>query len=119
MSQINNWTISKLDCYPNVDGEKDVVFCVHYRLDGEQVSGGEVFTDSVYGTASLTLDPTQPYTPYDQLTQQQVLDWIWANGVNKDAAEAAVASQIADQINPKVVSLPLPWQTAALEQLND
>ena len=109
MSQINNWNISQLDCYPNVDGEKDVVFCVHYNLTGEQVSGGEIFTGSVYGTVSLTLDPEQPYTPYNQLTKQQVLDWIWAGGVDKAAAEAAVAQQIADQKNPPVVSPKLPW----------
>jgi hypothetical protein len=43
------------------------------------------------------------------LTQEQVLGWCYANGVDKSAIEANVSLQIANQINPPVVSLPLPW----------
>jgi hypothetical protein len=43
------------------------------------------------------------------LTQDQVLGWVWANGVDKDATEAAVEGQIEAQKNPPVVSPPLPW----------
>jgi hypothetical protein len=39
----------------------------------------------------------------------QVLGWVWANGVDKDATEAAVEGQIEAQKNPPVVSPPLPW----------
>jgi hypothetical protein len=38
-----------------------------------------------------------------------VLGWVWANGVDKDATEAAVEGQIEAQKNPPVVSPPLPW----------
>ncbi len=51
----------------------------------------------------------RPFTPYADLTQDQVLGWIWANGVDKDATEAAVAQQIANAKNPPVVSPALPW----------
>jgi hypothetical protein len=53
--------------------------------------------------------PTGTFTPYDQLTQEQVLGWIWDNGVDKDATEAAVQQQLDNQINPPVVTPPLPW----------
>jgi hypothetical protein len=43
------------------------------------------------------------------LTEQQVLDWCYANGVDQAAIEANVSLQIANQIDPPVVSLPLPW----------
>jgi hypothetical protein len=49
------------------------------------------------------------FTPYAQLTESQVLGWIWANGVDQTATEAAVAQQIQNQINPPVVTPPLPW----------
>jgi hypothetical protein len=45
------------------------------------------------------------------LTKDQVLGWIWANGVDKAATEAAVEGQIQNQINPPIVSPPLPWVT--------
>jgi hypothetical protein len=51
------------------------------------------------------------FTPYNQLTKDQVLGWIWANGVDKDATEAAVEGQIENQKNPPIVSPKLPWVT--------
>jgi hypothetical protein len=55
--------------------------------------------------------PEGTFTPYDQLTQQQVLGWCWANGVDKDATEASVQDQLNTQINPTVIQPPLPWAT--------
>ncbi len=51
----------------------------------------------------------EAFTPYADLTQEQVLGWIWANGVDKDATEAAVEQQIENQKNPPIVSPKLPW----------
>ena len=53
--------------------------------------------------------PSGSFTPYNELTEQQVLDWCFANGVDKTAIEANVSLQIQNQINPPVVVLPLPW----------
>jgi hypothetical protein len=60
-------------------------------------------------TAGFAVVEGEAFTPYDQLTKEQVLGWIWANGVDKDATEAAVAQQIENQINPPIVSPALPW----------
>ena len=38
----------------------------------------------------------------------EVLDWCWASGVDKDAVEASLASQIEAQKNP-VSSSGTPW----------
>jgi hypothetical protein len=50
----------------------------------------------------------EPTIPYDELTQDIVLDWIWANGVDKEAIETILTSQIELQKNP-VRSTGLPW----------
>jgi hypothetical protein len=104
MTQIT-WTVSQLDCYPQEDGRADVVFNVHWQCTG--VDGD--YTGQVYSTCAVTLDPAAPFTPYANLTQDQVLGWIWASGVDKSATEAAVQQQINNQINPPVVAPPLPW----------
>ena len=49
------------------------------------------------------------FTPYDQLTEAQVLGWCWDNGVDKASVEASVEQQIVAQANAPVVALPLPW----------
>jgi hypothetical protein len=64
----------------------------------------------VYSTCSFPA-PEGTFIPYDQLTQDQVLGWCWANGVDKDATEASIQSQIDGQINPTVIQPPLPWVT--------
>ena len=101
------WTVTAMDCYPQEDGNTDVVFNVHWTCSGTDGT----YYGSVYSTCSVTLDPSAPYTPYAQLTQAQVLGWIWASGVDQTATEAAVEQQIQNQINPPVVTPPLPWVT--------
>jgi len=104
MSTVITWSVTAMDCYPNEGGNTDVVFNVHWTCSG--VDGD--YSGSVYSTCSVPA-PSGSFTPYADLTQNQVLGWIWANGVDKDSAEAAVAQQIQNQINPPIVSPPLPW----------
>jgi len=44
-----------------------------------------------------------------KLTQEQVLDWCFASGVDQKAIEANVTAQIENQINPPIIAPPLPW----------
>lgn len=106
MSTIITWSVTQMDCYPQLESETDVVFSVHWTCAGADGA----YSSSVYSTCQVPT-PTGDFTPYDQLTQEQVLGWIWENGVDKAATEAAVASQIEAQKNPPVVSPPLPWIT--------
>lgn len=105
MATTITWTISQLNCKPQEDGQTDVVVTAHWQCNG--VDGQ--YSGQVYGTASFTYTPESPFTPYADLTQDQVLSWCWANGVDKNATEANVEQQIQDQINPPVVTPPLPW----------
>jgi len=107
------WNIGAMNCYPQAEGETDVVFTVHWRCNGTQEQDGNTYNGSVIGACGITYTSGLPYTPYAELTQDQVLGWVWASGVDKDATEAAVNQQIAQAINPPVVSPPLPWVTPA------
>jgi len=42
------------------------------------------------------------------VTEQEVLNWCWANGVDKDATEASLAQQIELQKHP-VQAAGVPW----------
>jgi hypothetical protein len=42
------------------------------------------------------------------VTEQEVLDWCWNNGVDKDATEASLAQQIELLKNP-VTAAGVPW----------
>jgi len=103
-----------MDAYPEADGETDVVFNVHWTITG---TDGE-YTGYVYGSQGVPLDPDAPFTPYADLTQEQVIGWVQdAMGAEQAAAyEANVAQQIENQINPPVVTPPLPWASPAIEE---
>jgi hypothetical protein len=99
------WTVTAMNCYPTVGSETDVVFTVHWTCSGTDGT----YASSVYSTCSVPTPTGTTFTPYSDLTQDQVLGWVWANGVDKDATEAAVVQMIDNQINPPVVTPPLPW----------
>ena len=99
-----SWIIERLLVKPTEGSYTDVVITADWRCNGSQDS----YSGTCYGSCSFA-PPTEGFTPYDQLTEQQVLDWCYQNGVDKTAIESNVVIQIANQINPPVVSLPLPW----------
>jgi len=107
MAITNTWGIVQLDAYPEKDGKQDVVFVVHWTLTGTDGT----YTGSVYGSVGVTLDEGGGYTPYDELTLEQVVGWVQeALGAEQVASlEAGVATQIENQINPPVVTPALPW----------
>ncbi len=107
MAITNTWAVVQMDCYPEYDGDTDVVFTVHWTLNGTDGT----YAGSVYGSVGVTLDEGGTFTPYASLTEAQVIGWVKdALGEEQVAAyEASVAQQIADQANPPVVNPPLPW----------
>lgn len=116
MSAIINWTIEYMQCKPTEGSYTNVVITAGWRCNGAQTEGSgesaQNFYATSYGTASFPM-PEGTFTPYDQLTQEQVLGWVWASNVNKTQIEANIQEQIDNQINPPIVQLPLPWATPA------
>ena len=99
-----SWLIERLLVKPTEGSLTDVVITADWRCNGSQ----DNYSGTCYGSTSFA-PPTGSFTPYNQLTEAQVLDWCFANGVDKNAIEANVTAQIENQINPPVVALPLPW----------
>ena len=99
-----SWIIERLLVKPTEGSLTDVVITADWRCNGSQ----DGYSGTCYGSCSFA-PPTEGFTPYDQLTEQQVLDWCYQNGVDQAAIEANVTQQINDQIDPPVVVLPLPW----------
>jgi hypothetical protein len=97
---ITTWTITQTD-YLVADGFITTAHWTATAVDGE-------YTASVYSTCGFAA--ATPAIPYDQVTMQEVLDWCWANGVDKTAVEAGLAAQIALLKNP-VTAAGIPWST--------
>jgi hypothetical protein len=92
------WTITQLDRQTS-NGFVTTAHWTASAVDGD-------YSASTYSTSSWA-DGT-PTTPYADLTQEEVLGWIWANGVDKEAVEASLQAQIDAQKNP-VSATGVPW----------
>jgi hypothetical protein len=110
MATTYTWEVVQMDAYPEYGGEAEVVFNVHWVLTGSEAG----FVGAAYGAQFVTLDSDANFTPYANLTQEQVIGWVKADmGADRvAAAEASVANQINDQLAPTVVAPPLPWAVA-------
>lgn len=107
MPNTYTWVIEQLDCYPEKDGYTDVVLTAYWRLNGTDGTN----TATVYGSVGLTYEKGRPFTPYDELTQDQVIGWVKA-ALGPEQVQALtdnVATQLAAIANPPVVMPPLPW----------
>ena len=102
------WIIERLLVKPTEGSLTDVVITADWRCNGSQ----DNYSGTCYGSASFA-PPTENFTPYPDLTQDQVLGWCFSNGVDQTAIETNVTQQINDQINPPVMTLPLPWVPVA------
>ena len=95
------WKIEQLD-RRLADG---TVLIAHWRVTAVE----DNLRATAYGTCGFTRDPEAPgFIPYDELTEDIVLGWCFADGVDKDAYESSLTTQIEAQRNP-VTSSGLPW----------
>ena len=101
MSTSYNWVITQTD----FDVATGYIFCAHWTCNAVD----EGYTASVYSTCSW--QPGTPTIPYASVTMQEVLNWCYASGVDKDATEASLAQQIELQKNP-VTAAGTPWSQA-------
>jgi hypothetical protein len=99
------WIIERLLVKHTEGTLTDVVITADWRCNGTQ----DQYSGTCYGSTSFAPPSGSGFTPYEDLTQDQVLSWCFANGVDKTAIEANVTAQIENQINPPIIAPPLPW----------
>lgn len=101
------WSITTMSVKPVEGSYTDVVVSAGWQCVAAE-SGYHAFN---FGSCVFTT-VGDPFTPYADLTQEQVLEWCWANGVNKNEIEAMTNTQLQNQINPPIITPPLPWPSA-------
>jgi hypothetical protein len=109
-----------------IDGETEVVLTAGWRCIASEtvpisnpIEGGpteNMYTSSNCGVCSFPNPAVGgQFTPYSQLTQSQVLDWCYENGVDQIETETSVTQAVNNLVNPSIVSPALPWVTPIQE----
>ena len=104
MSNTYTWAIQTKYTQRQIETYSDVVIEVVWNCTGTDGTHYAV----VPGSTRIEFENTD-FTPYNDLTQEQVLGWIYSSGVDKASIESQVDAYIESQVNPPVVVLPLPW----------
>lgn len=99
------WAVSQCDRVLADGGINNI----HWRCNATETASGTEYLAGSYGTCGLTYDASSSdFIAYDSVTQNDCLTWIYANGVDKDATEAALQSNIDLQITP-AEGTGVPW----------
>lgn len=102
------WTILAMDSALSEDGLTDVVKLVFWLRCCKVVDGDKEYYADTNGV--LHCEPPSPaaFTPYADLTFDQVCGWL-DSSYDVAALDKSLDISIANQMNPPVVQLPLPW----------
>lgn len=103
------WEVTGLKT-TNVGIKENAVVQTYWKKIGTDANGNE---GSFSGATPFTVDPTDesgPFIPFDQLTEQDVIDWIKTIvvGSYEQHVNEQIQKQIDNKANP-VVEQPLPW----------
>lgn len=102
------WGIANLERHV-ADG---VVYTSHWTVNAERTTAaGATYTAGAYGSVGFSEPDPKDFIPYDELTQELVIDWTQdALGGNEKVAEIedALTANLDAQENP-VNESGLPW----------
>ena len=99
-----NWIISAMECIKNEGDLQDVVISIHWRYKAEK----DGFNTDIYGETSMPLPTGEDFTPYEDLTKDQVCGWLEAT-LDVPAMEQTLEAQLDLLINPINVTLQPPF----------
>jgi hypothetical protein len=107
-----NWSVSTLECRPQEGSLTDVVFQAWWAYRGNYINDETEKIDASSIESGVSVFTTSPddtnFIPYDQLTEQDVIDWIIPL-VDLDLLNSKINAAIELQLHPVAVILPLPW----------
>lgn len=104
MSITFNWSINKTQVNPIQDGKTNVVTKVEWFVTAIDQNNNST---SSTGTCNLSLGNT--FTSFENLTEEQVLNWCFASENFKVNIEKQLTEQIARQLTQKQTEPTLPW----------
>jgi hypothetical protein len=106
MANTYTWDIVELQSYPTVGDKTNVVVAIHWILTGTDGTN----TASFRGVQGISFNSDGDFTPYENLTKDQVIAWVH-NSLDEDGiakAQADIDSQLKYMAN-RPVSNAVPW----------
>jgi hypothetical protein len=102
-----SWNITALNSYPEYQGQQDVVFTIFATYTGTDGT----YSSDINISQSLIISDNSIFTPYADLTENQVLGWLLSvlTPLQINQMQSKITAQIIADNQPNFVQLPLPW----------
>ena len=104
MANTYHFKINAVDAHVSQDGLENVVYNVHYSYIGEDENGNIA---SQIGVQHVPYVDPENFTPFDQLTQADVISWIEPE-LNVAEFQQNLNAQLAELAAPTKVTLQVP-----------
>jgi len=112
MATTYNWNCKTVDVHPTEADHTDVVYNVHWIVTGvsdELDPEGNAYQSISIGTQVVSLDPESEFIPFEDLTNEIVVEWTkTAMGEEQvTSIEAGIQQDIDLEINPTSVTMTI------------
>jgi hypothetical protein len=109
MAQEFKWKINEMQSAKSEDGLTDVVKNISWTYSLQEIVGNNNWYVEEVGNYGCGNPDPDNYTPYDELTFEQVTGWLEA-GFDMPVLQERLITKLDNQKNPPLIYLPLPWQ---------
>jgi len=109
-----SWDVNTVDVYPELDGNANVIYTIHWQLFGEdtenQDSKGRNLVEGQIGTVSLNTSNIESFIALEDLTKETLVNWVETTmgpeqlQVYKDSIEAAIEKKITPTTEQKTLN---------------
>ena len=101
------WKINGLESVSGKDGKPEIVKRAHW---GCYVQDGDMSAE-IFAICDLKEPDETNFIDYENLTELQVLNWVWESGVDKDSVEQSLYDQILNKKSPPIINSAPPWSS--------
>jgi hypothetical protein len=105
---MKNWIIKQMDCVPKEGDLTDFVVNIYWNRNANKVINEKEYFASVYDILTFSKDEVTNFIPYKDLTYDIVCEWL-DSSLDVESLDANLDIKIENQVNPPIVTLPLPW----------
>jgi hypothetical protein len=121
MANTYTWKIKQLECATSLMGNQNVVVKVYWVCEGASDQVKKEKNDFGYEFDVITTAKMEnaisiefaggDFTPFEKLTETQVIDWVKSGLGDAGIAEtlAVIDADIQAKLNPPIVKMNVPW----------
>lgn len=105
---MKQWYINNMSCIPKDGDLTNFVISVRWSRNATEIINEKKYFASVNGDQLFTTENVTNFIPYDELTYDIVCGWL-NSSIDVTNLDANLDQQIAIQVDPPIVTPPLPF----------